>query len=127
MGQLGRIRLDAHVLPSLALSVGAALAWYGLCAVAASRFDRDVANNVIALSWPVFLFTFMLSIISLPPSAHAVAVFLDQFDPFSYLVGSERHDMWVVSAPMPVRAAVMWAIALVSIAGATRLWTTREG
>ena len=127
LGEVDRIRFDAQVLPSLTLSVGAALAWYGLCSLAASRFDRDVANYVIALSWPVFLFTFMLSFIALPPSAHAVAVFLNQFDPFSYLLGTDHRDMGLVSAAMPVRAAAMWTIALVSIAGATRLWTTREG
>jgi hypothetical protein len=127
LGQIGRLRLDAQVLPSLALSVGAVLAWYGLCALAASRFDRDVANNVIALSWPVFIFTFMLSIVALPPPAHAVTVFLNQFDPFAYLLGSEHRDMGLVAASMWTRAGAMWAIALISIAGATRLWTTREG
>ena len=127
MGQADRVRLDAEVLPALALSVGAPLAWYGLCLLAASRFDRDVANSVVALSWPVFLFVFMLSIIALPPQAHAVAVFLNQFDPLSYIIGSEHHDRGLISASPAVRAAAVWVIGIASIAAATRVWTTRDG
>lgn len=127
LGELNRILLDAAVLPELALSVGAPLAWYGLCLLAASRFDRDVANNVIALSWPVFLLVAMLPIIQLPPPAHAVAVFVNQLDPLSYILGSEHHGMGLISASTGVRAAAAWVIALVSIVAATRLWTTREG
>ena len=126
LGEAGQIRLDAEVVPALALSVGAPLAWYGMCLLAASRFDRDAANAVIALSWPVFVLVFMLPIIALPPAAHAVAVVLNHLDPLSYLSGSSHRVMGLIAAPAGPRAAAVWAIALVSIAVATRLWTTRE-
>ena len=127
LGELHRILLDRAVWPALALSVGAPLAWYGLCLLFASRFDREAANNVIALSWPVFLLVFMLPVIALPPPAHAVAVFFNQFDPLSYIVGSDHRDQGLVAASVGVRAAAMWILAVVSIAAATRIWTTREG
>ncbi len=127
LGEANRIHLDAAVLPAFALSVGAPLAWYGLCLLAASRFDRDVASNVIALSWPVFLLVFMLPIIALPPPAHALAVVLDQFDSLSYVVGSEHRDMGLIAASAAVRAGAVWVIALVSITAATQIWTNREG
>jgi hypothetical protein len=127
LGQADRVRLDAEVLPACALSVGAPLAWYGLCLLAASRFDRDAANAVIALSWPVFIVVYMLPIIALPPAAHAVAVVVNHLDPLSYVLASSHPDLGLVAAPTGARAAVVWAIGVVSIAVATRLWTTREG
>lgn len=127
LGQAGRLRVDMALLPGLALSLGAALAWYGLCLLAASRFDRDVANGVIAMSWPVFILFLMLNVMALPPPAHAAVVFIDQFNPLAYLIGVEHHEAWLLGASTMVRAAAVWIIALVSIALATRLWTTREG
>ncbi len=127
LGEANRLRLDAAVLPAFALSVGAPLAWYGLCLLATARFDRDAANAVIALSWPVFVLVFMLPIIALPPAAHAFAVVLNHLDPISYLSGSDHRDLGLIAAPTGARAAAVWAIAVVSIAIATRLWTTREG
>jgi hypothetical protein len=127
LGEFNRIHIDSAVLPSLALSVGAPLAWYGLCLLGASRLDRDVANNVIALSWPVFILVYMLAVIALPPPAHAAAVAINQLDPLSYVLGSEHHDMGLIAASTGVRAAAVWVIALVSVAAATRIWTTREG
>lgn len=127
LGQAGHLRLDAALVSALALSVGAALAWYGLCLLAASRFERDVANGVIALSWPVFILLLMLNIMALPPPTHAVVVFIDQLNPLAYLLGIEHHNALLLGASTAVRAAAVWVIALISITAATRLWMTREG
>ncbi len=107
-------------------SSGESRSWYGLTLLAASRFDRDGSNVVAALIWPLALLVLMLSIIALPPPGHTAAVLLNHLDPLSYLLGSEHRDRGLIAASEWTRAAAVWVIAGLSIAGATRLWTTRE-
>lgn len=125
MGQLHDIRVARSDAAGGALALGAPLAWYGITLLASARLGRDGAARAGALVWPVFLFVILLGTMNLPPPGHALVVALEHVDPLAYLLGSDQPGSGLLGATLQ-RAAACWAIALVTITAAIRLWSTRE-
>ncbi|MEA2719095.1 MAG: hypothetical protein QOJ39_959 [Candidatus Eremiobacteraeota bacterium] len=126
LGQIRAIHLDRALLSDAALALGAPLAWYGLTFLAAARLRPEGVARAGALSWPVFIVIAMLTTVTLPPPLHGLVLALDHLNPLAYIAGGDQKGMGLLSAAPAIRGAACWAIALVTIPAAIRLWTVRE-
>ena len=124
IGVLDKVVYDVlFSLPVAALGLGAALMCYALVSLAAARLPGR-GGLIAGLSWAVFLVAVGVRAAPLPSLLHGIIVALDYLNPLAYVGGT--HSDSGVPLDLPVRIAMVWAIAAVAAVASVRLWSTRE-
>ncbi|MDB5070162.1 MAG: hypothetical protein JWM87_1273 [Candidatus Eremiobacteraeota bacterium] len=108
----------------LALGVGAALMWYALISLVAARLPGR-GGLIAGLSWAAFIVIIAVREAPFPLPLHALIYALNYIDPLAY-IGATGTDQPLLPLAQPVRIAMVYAIAIVALAGSVRLWSTRE-
>ena len=121
-GMVRYVRFDLTPLDALELA-GCIVMWYGLCLVAAARVPER-AGMIAGTSWGVFVVLSILASVPFPALIHDIVVGLNYLNPLAYISQSEKGMM--LAGNLLAKTAAIWAIGIVSLVAAVRLWSTRE-